>query len=74
MKIQRILESSGYDVLSVVHTGEDAIKEAIKSQPDLILMDIILNGKMDGVEAAQKIKEFMDVPVLYLTALEFSGF
>lgn len=74
MEIQKILESSGYEVLSIAHTGEDAIKQAIKSQPDLILMDIILNGKMDGVEAAQKIREFMDVPVLYITALESMDF
>jgi CheY-like chemotaxis protein len=70
LEMQKVLESWNYDVLSIVHTGEDAIKEAINSQPDLILMDIILKGKMDGVEAAQKIKEFMDIPILYITALE----
>jgi len=70
MEISNLVESSGYEVLSVVHSGEEAIKEAITLQPDLILMDIILQGKMDGVDAARKINEFLDVPVLYLTALE----
>lgn len=70
MEISRILESSGYKVLSIVHTGTDAIKEAIKLQPDIIIMDIILKGEMDGIEAARKIRDFHDTPILYLTALE----
>lgn len=70
MELRNIVESSGYEVLSIAHSGEDAIKEAITLKPDVILMDIILQGKMDGVEAARKIKEFLDIPVLYLTALE----
>lgn len=70
MEIRNVVESSDYEVLSIAHSGEDAIKEAITLKPDLILMDIILQGDMDGVDAARKIKEFLDVPVLYLTALE----
>lgn len=56
MEISNVVESSGYEVLSVVHSGEEAVKKAITLQPDLILMDIILQGKMDGVDAARKIK------------------
>lgn len=70
MEIRNVVESSDYEVLSIAHSGEDAIKDAIDLKPDLILMDIILQGDMDGVDAARKIKEFMDVPVLYITALE----
>ena len=70
LEMQKILESWNYDISSIVSTGEDAIKEAKNSQPDLILMDIILKGRMDGLEAASKIKEFTDTPVLYITALE----
>lgn len=70
LEIRNIIESSDYEVLSVVHSGEDAIKEALTLKPDIILMDIILQGEMDGVDAARKIKEFLDIPVLYLTALE----
>lgn len=70
MEIKNVVESSGYNVLSVVHSGEDAIHDAITLKPDLILMDIILPGEIDGVDAARKIKEFIDIPVIYLTALE----
>ena len=70
LEIRNVIESSDYEVLSVVHSGEDAIQEALTLKPDLILMDIILQGEMDGVDAARKIKEFLDVPILYITALE----
>jgi CheY-like chemotaxis protein len=70
LEMQKILESWNYDILSIVSTGEDAIKEVKNSQPDLILMDITLKGEMDGVEAANKIREFTDTPVLYITAIE----
>ena len=70
LEMQKILESWNYNILSVVSTGEGAIEEVKNSQPDLILMDIILKGEMDGVEAASKIREFADTPILYITALE----
>jgi CheY-like chemotaxis protein len=70
LEIRNVIESSDYEVLSVVYSGEEAIKEALTLKPDLILMDIILKGELDGVDAARKIKEFLDIPVLYITALE----
>jgi len=70
LEIRNVIEQSDYEVLSVVHSGQAAIQEALTLKPDLILMDIILQGDMDGVDAARKIKEFMDVPILYITALE----
>lgn len=70
LEIRNVIESFDYEVLSVVYSGEDAIKEALTLKPDLILMDVILKGEIDGVDAARKIKEFLDVPVLYITALD----
>ncbi|HTX61198.1 MAG TPA: response regulator, partial [Methanobacterium sp.] len=70
LEIRNVIESSDYEVLSVVHSGEEAIKQALTLKPDLILMDIILQGDMDGVDAARKIKEFLDIPILYITALD----
>lgn len=70
LEIRNVIESSNYEVLSVVYSGEDAIKEALTLKPDLILMDVILKGDMDGVDAARKIKEFLDIPVIYITALD----
>ncbi len=70
LEMQKMLESWNYNILSVVSTGEAAIEEVKSSHPDLILMDVILKGDMDGVEAASRIKEFTDTPILYITALE----
>jgi CheY-like chemotaxis protein len=62
------LENMGYDVLDIVDTGEEAISKAGEMRPDLILMDIVLKGDMDGIEAAQQIRELFDIPIIYLTA------
>ncbi|GAG46103.1 unnamed protein product, partial [marine sediment metagenome] len=66
--IRMSLERLGYAVPAVSVSGEDAINKAEKTRSDLVLMDIILQGKMDGIEAASIIKSRFDVPVVYLTA------
>jgi CheY-like chemotaxis protein len=62
------LESEGYQVLDMVSSGKAAIKRAGELRPDLILMDIKLKGKMDGIEAAGQIKSLYDIPIIYVTA------
>jgi len=62
------LESAGYTVPSIVSSGEEAIQEVEKFLPDLVLMDIRLNGEMDGIEAAENIRSRFKIPVIYLTA------
>ena len=49
------LKSLGYTVLDIISKGEDVIKKALELNPDLILMDIMLQGKVDGIEAAKTI-------------------
>ena len=66
--IKDCLMSLGYMVPAVVYSGEDAVKKAGELQPDLVLMDIMLEGEMDGIEAAEEIKKHYDIPVIYLTA------
>ncbi len=66
--LKRMLLNLNYDVLDIVASGEKAIKQAIADKPDLIIMDIMLNGPITGVEAAARIKGIMNVPVIYLTA------
>ncbi|MBF0568389.1 MAG: diguanylate cyclase [Nitrospirae bacterium] len=66
--IQDIVESLGYVVTSHEFSGEDAIESAVKGKPDLILMDIKLHGRMDGIETATEILKRMSVPIIYLTA------
>lgn len=66
--IRRSLQNLGYDVTSIASSGEIAIKKVEENTPDLVLMDIMLQGKMDGIEAASQIKSRFDIPVVYLTA------
>lgn len=68
MDIRNTLKKLGYKVPAVVASGEKAIEKAEKIKPDLILMDIMLNGSMDGVEAAAQIRSRFRFPVVFLTA------
>jgi len=68
MDIKHRLEIMEYVVPAVVSSGERAVEEAGKHRPDLILMDIVLKGDIDGIEAYKQIKEVYDIPVVYLTA------
>ena len=62
------LKRLDYDVVGTASSGEEAIAKAAQLQPDLVLMDLRLQGAMDGLEAAQKIQSARQVPVIYLTA------
>ena len=66
--IKSALESVGYGVTDLVFSGEEAVRKVGELQPDLVLMDIKLEGEMDGIEAAMQIRERYDIPVIYLTA------
>lgn len=66
--VKNRLENMGYAVLGIFDTGEEAIQKAGELKPDMVLMDIVLKGEMDGIDAAQKIREQFDIPLIYLTA------
>jgi len=66
--IQNMLKKLGYAVSAVASSGEEAIKRVAETLPDLVLMDIVLEGDMDGVEVAGQIRDCFDIPVVYLTA------
>ncbi len=68
MSLQSSLEDLGYSVTSTVLSGEEAIIQAGKDRPDLVLMDISLRGEMDGIEAAGQISNQFNIPIVYLTA------
>ena len=68
LALTRKLENFGYSAPVTVSTGEEAVQMTKKVDFDLILMDIILEGEMDGIEAATIIAEQSEVPVIYLTA------
>jgi DNA-binding response OmpR family regulator len=68
LRLQEFLKKNGYTIPEPVPTGEEAIESAGNSPPDLVLMDIRLAGKIDGIEAARIIREHSGVPVIFLTA------
>ncbi|MDY9928136.1 response regulator [Methanosarcina sp.] len=68
LNIRNRLKSLGYDVPTTAISGEEAIREVELTNPDLVLMDIMLKGDMDGIEAARIIKSRFSIPVIYLTA------
>ena len=61
------LENLGYFVPGIAVNGDDAIKKTGEKNPDLILMDIVLNGEKDGIEVAQQIRDQYNIPIIYLT-------
>lgn len=68
MGIKRMLKNLGYTLAGVASSGEDAVNKAESTFPDLVLMDIMLKGNKNGIEAAQEIKARFGIPVVYLTA------
>jgi signal transduction histidine kinase len=66
--IESTLKDLGYEVCAVVASGEEAIASASINYPDLVLMDIMLKGSMDGIQTAEKIYKRFNIPVVYLTA------
>jgi PAS domain S-box-containing protein len=66
--IKNTLLHLGYAVCGIALSGEDALKQIKETQPALVLMDIVLKGDMDGIEAAEHVRHRFNTPVIYLTA------
>jgi two-component system cell cycle sensor histidine kinase/response regulator CckA len=62
------LQNQGYVVTSLHSTGEQAIEAAREELPDLVLMDVVLAGRFDGVQTAEQLRQELEIPVVYLTA------
>jgi CheY-like chemotaxis protein len=69
LDLQSLLMQTGFPKPTVYSSGEAAIDALEKDQPDLVLMDIMLKGKMDGFEAAAEIQRRLTIPIIYITAL-----
>ena len=67
MGIKHKLETMGHEVVDTVSTGRDAIRTSKIHKPDLVLMDIVLKGDIDGVEVAERIRD-LEVPVVFISA------
>ncbi len=68
MQLEERLHAMGYTVVGMAASGEDAIEKARRLSPDLVLMDIVMPGKLNGVEAAQVIVGELDIPVIFITS------
>ena len=68
MQLEERLHALGYTVVGMAASGEDAIEKARRLSPDLVLMDIVMPGKLNGVEAAKTIVNELDIPVIFITA------
>jgi len=68
MELAFRLEDVGYTMLGIIPSGEEAIEAVAALHPELILMDIHLEGEMDGITAAEEIQKRVDIPIIFLTA------
>jgi PAS domain S-box-containing protein len=72
--LKEVLEKKGYIVPAILSSGEEALAVVSTSHPDLILMDISLSGRLDGIETAKRIHEKYNIPVIYLTSYSSDGY
>lgn len=68
--LSRKLQSYGYEVGDVIINGEEAVQIARTEQPDVVLMDIALSGNVNGLEAARKIRQDTDIPIIIFTGYD----
>jgi len=68
MQLEERLSAMGYMVAGMAASGEEAIEKARSVRPDLVLMDIVMPGKMNGIEAAKVITTELDIPVVFVTS------
>ena len=66
--LQERLTTMGYEVIDIAHTGEEAVEKARSLQPDLMLLDIMIPEKLDGITVAEIVKAELDIPVIFITA------
>ena len=62
------LTTLGYEVTGIMPRGEDALLHIKDNQPDILLLDINLKGKLDGIETAEAMQKTHNIPIIYLTA------
>ena len=67
------LSYRGYEICDLLTSGEDAVKNVEHEKPDIVLMDIILNGKINGIEAAREIHSRYGIPIIFVTGCQEEG-
>lgn len=67
MTLKKLLERLGHDIVAIVERGEKAVRKTNTLHPDLIIMDIFLDGDMTGIQAMNEVRKTSDVPVIYIS-------
>ncbi|MGB9697296.1 MAG: response regulator [Ignavibacteria bacterium] len=65
--IELILREYGFEVLAILKNADNIVEHVTSLKPDIILMDIILQGKIDGVTATENLRKVVDIPVIFIT-------
>jgi len=65
--VQKIVQKLGYEVPAIAFSSEEALQKTEELHPDVVLMDIVLQGQMDGIEAAREIHERFGIPSIFMT-------
>ena len=65
---EMMLQRLGYEVCCNVTSGEEALEAVDSARPDLLIMDVRLDGELDGIETTKRIRRRRDIPVIYVTA------
>lgn len=66
--LKKMASAMNFDVLDISQTGQAALQSIEKNKPDLIFMDIVLADTISGIEVMKKVREYSNVPVIYITA------
>ncbi|MBW1889944.1 MAG: response regulator transcription factor [Deltaproteobacteria bacterium] len=67
-QLEEFLSTKGFEIAGIATSGAEAVEMALELKPDLMLMDIVMPGKLDGISAAAKINRALKIPVIFLTA------
>lgn len=67
-ELRERLSRLGFSVIAAVDSADEGIAIATRERPDVVLMDIMLKGEKDGVQAAEEIHQQVDLPIVYVTA------
>ena len=65
-----VLKEHGCEIIGTVETGEEAVEAALRERPDVVFMDIKLQGRMDGYEAARRIAAESAIPIVFISAYD----
>jgi two-component sensor histidine kinase len=73
LHLKQQLSKLGYDVVAIAASGENALLKIADLRPDLVLMDIHIEGQLDGIDVSAKIPPALDIPIIYVTAFSEEG-